>query len=61
VARHQDIPAAIDAAAKFAKVQKSDVHVDKSLIGGWRLEHQDMLVDTSYKQQLLDIFNRVTA
>lgn len=31
--------------------------VDDSLIGGWRLEGKEHLVDASYKQQLLNIFN----
>lgn len=61
VAKHHDAEKAAAAAEKFAKVGKHDVHVDETLIGGWRLEHQDMLVDASYKKQLLEIFNRVTA
>lgn len=35
-------------------------HVDDSLIGGWRLEGRGVLVDQSYKKQLLDIYNAVT-
>jgi len=35
--------------------------VDDSLIGGWRLEGNGTLVDASYKNQLLELFNRVTA
>ncbi len=61
VAKAHDAEKAIDAAGRHAKVEKRDVHVDETLIGGWRLEHQDMLVDASYKKHLLDIFNRVTA
>jgi F0F1-type ATP synthase delta subunit len=61
VAREHDAHQALAAAGKFAQVAKHDVHVDESLIGGWRLEHQDMLVDASYKKHLLEIFNRVTA
>jgi F0F1-type ATP synthase delta subunit len=34
--------------------------VDDSIIGGWRLEGRGVLVDASYKQQLLELFNRVT-
>lgn len=35
--------------------------IDDSLIGGWRLEGKEQLVDASYKSQLLALFNRVTA
>jgi F0F1-type ATP synthase delta subunit len=61
VAREHDAHAALAAAAKFTAVEKHDVHVDETLIGGWRLEISDTLVDASYKKHLLDIFNRVTA
>lgn len=36
------------------------VHTDSSLIGGWRVESGEKLVDMSYKKQLLSIFNRAT-
>jgi F0F1-type ATP synthase delta subunit len=36
------------------------VHTDASLIGGWRVEAGEKLVDMSYKKQLLSIFNRAT-
>lgn len=36
------------------------VHTDSSLIGGWRVEAGERLVDMSYKKQLLSIFNRAT-
>lgn len=61
VAREHDSHTAVEAAGKFARVAKHDVHVDESLIGGWRLEICDTLVDASYKKHLLDIFNRITA
>jgi len=32
--------------------------VDESLIGGWRLEGKETLVDASYKRELLELFNR---
>lgn len=35
--------------------------VDDTLIGGWRLEGREQLVDASYKSQLLELFNRATA
>ncbi|MBI5644756.1 F0F1 ATP synthase subunit delta [Candidatus Kaiserbacteria bacterium] len=34
--------------------------VDDTLIGGWRLEGKEHLVDASYKKYLLDMYNRVT-
>ena len=36
------------------------VHTDTSLVGGWRVEAGEKLVDMSYKKQLLSIFNRAT-
>ncbi len=35
--------------------------VDDTLIGGWRLEGRGVLVDNSYKKQLLEIYNRSIA
>ncbi len=35
--------------------------VDDTLIGGWRLEGRELVVDASYKNQLLELFNRATA
>ena len=35
--------------------------VDDSLIGGWRLEGNERLVDVSYKKRLLDLYNGVTS
>lgn len=35
--------------------------VDDTLIGGWRLEGRELLVDASYKNQLLELFNRATS
>jgi F0F1-type ATP synthase delta subunit len=40
--------------------EKMDTHTDSSLIGGWRVEAGEKLVDMSYKKQLLAIFNRAT-
>jgi len=36
------------------------VVVDKTLVGGWRLEGAEQLVDASYKKQLLTIYHRAT-
>ncbi len=35
--------------------------VDDTLIGGWRLEGRGILIDQSYKKQLLDIYQRSIA
>ena len=35
--------------------------VDDTLIGGWRLEGKEQLVDASYKNQLFELYNRATA
>ena len=44
------------------RIGETDVHeiVDESLIGGWRLEGRGILIDTSWKNSLLSIYNRVT-
>ena len=34
--------------------------VDESLIGGWRLEGSEHLIDASWKKHLLSIYNRAT-
>jgi F0F1-type ATP synthase delta subunit len=41
-------------------VESKDIlmQVDDSLIGGWRLEGRETLVDASYKNELLELFNR---
>lgn len=40
--------------------KKVDVVIDDHLIGGWRLEGGEYLVDESYKKHLLSIYNRAT-
>lgn len=44
-------------------VEQKDLktQIDDTLIGGWRLEGKETLVDASYKNQLLELYNRVTA
>lgn len=34
--------------------------VDPTLVGGWRLEGNGILVDATYKKQLLDLYNAAT-
>ena len=43
-----------------ASTKDVSVKVDESLIGGWRLEGREMLVDASWKKSLLSIYNRAT-
>jgi len=35
--------------------------IDESLIGGWRLEGREQLVDASFKKSLLEMYNRATS
>lgn len=42
-------------AAKNLKTQ-----IDDTLIGGWRLEGKETLIDNSYKKHLLAVYNRLT-
>ena len=62
VAREKDLAHAKKEAAQMLSslgIESSDLktQVDDSIIGGWRLEGKEHLVDASYKKQLLDIFN----
>lgn len=68
VAREKDGRRAMTAAKKaLSSVEADDLtaqadlkmQVDDSLIGGWRLEGRGMLIDQSYKNALLDIYQRV--
>ena len=36
------------------------VVIDEALIGGWRYVEKGRLIDTTYKQQLLDMYHRAT-
>jgi F0F1-type ATP synthase delta subunit len=44
-------------------IQASDVniHIDTHLIGGWRIEGREQLVDASYKKHLLAIYTAATS
>lgn len=66
VAREKDERKALEE-AKEALVQmhtpnQDDIKVvvDESLIGGWRLEGSEHLVDASWKKHLISIYNRAT-
>ena len=42
------------------EIEDLKTQVDDTLIGGWRLEGNERLVDASYKRRLLDLYNGVT-
>jgi F0F1-type ATP synthase delta subunit len=65
VVRHADGKQALKEAAELFKdigIKEGDVriNVEENLIGGWRLEGQELLHDASYKRQLLDIYENVS-
>jgi F0F1-type ATP synthase delta subunit len=43
-------------ALKASGLEEADVCVDETLIGGWRLEGGNEVVDRSFKKYLLDIY-----
>ncbi len=47
-------------AREVAGVSEASVRIDDSLIGGWRIEKSDTLLDASYKKHLLQMYNRAT-
>jgi F0F1-type ATP synthase delta subunit len=53
-----------EAATSLVKLQLEDRHVitrvDHTLIGGWRTEGREHLVDASYKKFLLEIYESAT-
>lgn len=66
IARDGDEKKALSEAKDMLKQMNIDtkdigVVVDENLIGGWRLEGQERLVDTSFKKHLLSIYNRATS
>ncbi len=65
VAREKDERAAHKAAKQFLAEMDVDskevtTRVDETLIGGWRLEGKENLVDASFKKYLLQMYNRAT-
>lgn len=45
-------------ARKASGADKAELVVDENLIGGWRFEEGEQLIDTSFKKHLLSIYNR---
>lgn len=57
----QALKSSLEAVAKLNLNTKDvSVHVDDSLIGGWRIEGQEILIDASYKKDLLTIYQTAT-
>ena len=56
VAQHSDVAKA----QKESGVKDAEIVVDKDIIGGWRLESKERLVDASWKTGLLSMYNRAT-
>ena len=48
-------------ARKESGAHEIPLQVDENLIGGWRLENKEELVDASWKKHLLSIYNRATS
>ncbi len=62
VAHEKEAAAATKAASVRLNLPDGGVRVctDETVIGGWRYIERDRLVDTTYKNQLLDLYNRAT-
>ena len=57
--RHEH--SAMSAAERLVPQAKdAQVVIDKTLIGGWRLDARETLVDASYKKHLLELYRRTT-
>lgn len=37
------------------------ITIDQNIVGGWRYENNDTLLDTSYKAALIELYRRITA
>lgn len=66
IARENDERQAKSAAKETLAALKLDAgdletQVDDSLIGGWRLEGRSVLIDNSYKNRLIALYNRVVS
>lgn len=66
VARERDAHTAQKEVARYLEemgATSKDVVVkeQKDIIGGWRLEGRERLVDASFKNHLLSLYNRVTS
>ena|SRR6185503_15015340 len=57
VAHEKDAKLALQASG----VEEADICIDETLIGGWRLEGNNEVIDRSFKKHLLDIYNGALA
>ena len=48
-------------ALNVSGVEEADICIDETLIGGWRLEGNNEVVDRSFKKHLLDIYSNALA
>jgi len=65
VARKKDEASALRAAKKHLadvdiETKGITLQLDESLVGGWRLEGKGILLDASYRKQLLSLYNLAT-
>ena len=65
VARNKDakrIPRTFKVLFKRAGIDTKAIvtRIDDTLIGGWRLEGREQLIDASYKKYLLEMYNTIT-
>lgn len=62
VAHEKDASRAVKEAVSLLNLEDGDMRVcvDATLIGGWRLQEKNRLVDASFKNHLLSIYNRAT-
>lgn len=62
VAKEADTKRALAELKKHLENKKADTQVviDETLIGGWRYSDKDTLLDTSYKNALLELYRRIT-
>lgn len=61
VAREEDIVHARKQVAQYISHDTALLStIDPRVIGGWRLESPQQLIDVTYKQALLDIYRRAT-
>lgn len=58
IAREADRAAAL--AANKKESATPSIVIDSSIIGGWRRESNETLVDQSYKKHLLDVYATIT-
>lgn len=63
VANEKTARAAVKEAAAALNLPDGDMRVcvDESIIGGWRFEEKERMLDASFKKHLLSLYNRATS